>query len=492
MSLISFGFLVLVGLALCVYYIVPMNYRWCILLIASLVFYVYSGRRAMIIAAIIVNFSYYMAIQIEKSTDGRKRKIVLSLSVVILLTVLALIKIGGRIDSLAGYLIMPMGISYFSLSIIGYLLDIYWKKDTAERNIGHYLTFVFYFPKIVQGPISRHSFLKSQIIAGKRFDYNQVCFGMQLALWGGFKKIVVADRINRLVSTVYSNLDIYASHGGILAIAMLGSAVQLYLDFSGYTDIARGISQMFGIELEENFNHPFFSRSASEFWQRWHMTLSGWFKDYLFLPVSRSQSVKKLSKQMGLRFGPAARKKTMMIISTAVVWIATGLWHGTGVNYIVWGIYWGGIIIFSELFDFLPQRINKWLKINTSAPTWELFRMIRTFMIFVLGKMISAQKSLYDVKMVLWGIFRNIHLNDISVIYDFGLSKIDFMIVLWGMLFVFMVSLMQEKGISVRESIARWNAVPRWMFYSTALSIVLLVGIYGAEYDTSSFAYQFF
>lgn len=241
MSLISFGFLVLVGLALCVYYIVPMNYRWCILLIASLVFYVYSGRRAMIIAAIIVNFSYYMAIQIEKSTDGRKRKIVLSLSVVILLTVLALIKIGGRIDSLAGYLIMPMGISYFSLSIIGYLLDIYWKKDTAERNIGHYLTFVFYFPKIVQGPISRHSFLKSQIIAGKRFDYNQVCFGMQLALWGGFKKIVVADRINRLVSTVYSNLDIYASHGGILAIAMLGSAVQLYLDFSGYTDIARGM-----------------------------------------------------------------------------------------------------------------------------------------------------------------------------------------------------------------------------------------------------------
>lgn len=492
MSLVSFRFFVLVGFTLCAYYIMPIKYRWVALLAASLVFYSYNGQRAMIVVALIAFVSYMLAIVIEKSIDGRKRKIVLSLSIVVLLIVLAMTKIGGHIDLLAGGIIMPMGISYFSLSIIGYLLDVYWKKDTAERNIGQYLTFVFYFPKIVQGPISRHKFLSSQLIAGQKFDYVQICYGIQLMLWGVFKKIVIADRINILISSVYSNVDAYAYRGGILLIAMLGSAVQLYLDFSGYTDIARGVSQMFGIALEQNFDHPFFSCSAAELWQRWHMTLSGWFKDYLFLPISRSKKVKKWSKQIGVRFGATARKKTMIVISTAVVWIATGLWHGTGINYIVWGIYWGGIIIFSEIFEFLPQRINKLLRINTCAPTWRLFQMTRTFAIFVLGKMISAQKSLQDVCIILGGACKNTHISDLSGIYDLGLSRIDLTIIFCGVLFVFIISSIQEKGIAVRESIARWNAIPRWIFYSAALSIVLLLGVYGSEYNTNYFAYQFF
>ena len=141
------------------------------------------------------------------------------------------------------------------------------------------------------------------------------------------------------VSRVYGDLDTYALSGGVLLLAMVLSAIQLYCDFSGYTDMAIGISDMFGIQLECNFCRPFFAKTAAEFWQRWHMTLSGWFKDYLFLPVSRSKWCKVISKTIGKCFGSKARKKTIIAISATIVWLATGLWHGTGINYLVWGVY---------------------------------------------------------------------------------------------------------------------------------------------------------
>ena len=316
---------------------------------------------------------------------------------------------------------------------------------------------------------------------------------MQLILWGYFKKLVLADRMNILVTIVYSDLEnIYFSHGGLLLITMFFSAIQLYLDFSGYTDIALGVSQMFGIRLEQNFNHPFFSRSAAEFWQRWHMSLSSWFKDYLFFPVSRSRLVRNASKSMGTRFGPSARKKTMIALSSAVVWLATGLWHGTGINYIVWGAYWGCIIIFSEVFDGFIQKMNKAFCINTAAPTWKLFQTLRTFLIFMFGKMISAQSSLHAVKTVLFGIVHHFHFSDRWLVYELGLTRLDLDIIRIGLLLVFAVSVLQERGVRVREWIAGWNAIPRWIFYSLALSLVLLLGLYGADYDMSSFAYQFF
>lgn len=491
-TFVSISFFSLIIISLGLYYVIPPKYRWCVLLLSSIVFYSYSSKRALLLTIAIAFFSYWMAIIIEKMDKGKKKTAIIAIAVIILVSVLGFCKIAGHIKSLEGRFIVPLGISYFSLSIIGYLLDVYWKKDSAEKNLGHYLTFVLYFPKIVQGPISRHKFLQGQLVKGKNIEYREVCYGMQLILWGFFKKIVLADRINILTSNVYSNLEIYEYRGGILLIAMVASAVQLYMDFSGYTDIAIGTSQIFGIELEQNFNHPFFSRSASEFWQRWHMTLSGWFKDYLFLPVSRSKFVKKISKRMGERYSAVARKKTMMVISTAMVWMATGLWHGTGINYIVWGIYWGLIIISSEILESFWSGVIRVLHINTSAPTWKLFQMCRTFCIFVIGKMISAQESLHDVKVVLWGIYRNIHPSDIIAVSDLGLTRLDFYVLIFGLICVFIVSVAQEQGMCIREKISEWNTLPRWFFYSFALSVVLLLGLYGNGYDTSSFAYQFF
>lgn len=492
MSLLSFDFFVLVGAVLIAYYLLPLRHRWIALLAASALFYLCGGVKETALVILIAVFSFYMAHVIQKAEKGRKKRLALALAVVVLLSVLAFIKICGHYNTFGDRLIVPIGLSYFSLSIIGYLLDVYWRKEEAERNFGSFLTFVLYFPKIVQGPISRHKFLHRQLTEGNHFNYEQFCFGLQLAIWGAFKKIVLADRMNIFVSRVYSQLDVYAPHGLILLIAMLLSALQLYCDFSGYTDMARGISQMFGVELEQNFNRPFFAQTASEFWQRWHMSLSSWFKDYLFLPVSRSHFVKELSKKMGTRCGAAARKKTMMICSTAVVWVATGLWHGTGLNYMVWGLYWGGLIIFAEVFSDAFGRMNAALHINTAAPTWRVFRMLRTGGIFVVGKMISAQSSLHDVKTILHGVISNIHFADLELALQLGLNKTDCIILLLGLLTLFAVSLLQENGIRLRRSIAGWNAVPRWFFYSFSLTVVLFIGLYGVGYDTSTFAYQFF
>lgn len=492
MSLISVKCFTLVIITLCVYYLLPLRFRWCALLISSAVFYSFFGLFSFVTVLLISLFSFAMAIVIEKSEKGRKKRTFISIAVTLIVVAMAVAKFSDHFESLPESIIAPIGLSYFSLSIIGYLLDVYWKRQKAERNFAHYLTFVFYFPKIVQGPISRFNYLENQLISGNEFSFDEINYGVQLLLWGVFKKLVIADRLSILVASVYDNLDVYSYHGIVLLAAMFASAIQLYFDFSGYTDIAIGISQMFGVKLESNFNHPFFSRSAIGFWQRWHMTLSGWFKDYLFFPVSRSNVVKKLSKTMGNRFGPTARKKTMIIISTAVVWLATGLWHGTGINYIVWGLYWGGIVIVSELLEPAFFKFKELLRIRDNTAPWVLIQMVRTFLIFVVGKMISAQESLKDVGLIITGIINNIDFRDFSLLLYLGLENYDFWILVFGFFITFIVSVLQEKGIHIRESVSEWHILPKCVVYSAFLTVILLLGLYGKGYDTSTFAYQFF
>lgn len=214
----------------------------------------------------------------------------------------------------------------------------------------------------------------------------------------------------------------------MIILAMFLSAIHLYCDFSGYADMAIGIAQMFGIELEESFRQPFFAKSGAEFWQRWHITLSGFFKDYLFLPISRSSFVKKLSKKMGDLWGPRARKNTIIVCASSVVWLATGVWHGTGVNYLVWGAYWGIIIITSEVFSVEIQKLNKLLHINTESSSWKLIQMIRTFCIFSIGKMISAQQSLEDVRIIIKAIFQFPNTNELfsDIFKNLGYDKVIF------------------------------------------------------------------
>lgn len=354
MTFTSGFFLGFLAIFLCVYYLVAVNDRWLVLLIGSLLFILLGGGIQVVLYPLVMTmFVFGAAIIIENTnkTKAKKRRVILTVSILILITVLTLIKCDAKFHWDFMDLVFPVGISYYTFSLISYLVDIYWGNDRAEKNFFKLLLFVMFFPKIMQGPIARHKGLAEQLTARHYFVYRDFCFGLQLMIWGFFKKLVIAERAGVIVTQVFGNYENYG--GGILFIAMVLEAVQLYCDFSGYMDIATGISQMLGIVLEQNFDHPFFSKSAAEFWRRWHITLGSWFKDYVYMPVSFiiSPKMTRVKEWVKKHISKQASKSVMTIIPLAVVWVLTGLWHGTGLTHIVWGIYWGCLIIFSSLFS---------------------------------------------------------------------------------------------------------------------------------------------
>ena len=494
MNYVSYSFLLGSFASVLIYYLVPLNIRWIVLLAFSILFYLESGIAALLVVLLSTVIAWGSAILIEKTEkkDRRKRRLILSSALVALVGFLVLVKITPYMNKGIPSYLIPLGISYYTFSLISYMADVYWGKDQAERNFLKLALFVLFFPKIVQGPISRHRTLGPALLCGHRLSSRNLAFGVQLMIWGYFKKLVIADRAGIFVDSVFATSGDSRPGGAILFIAVILSAFRLYCDFSGCMDIARGISQMFGIDLDLNFNHPFFSKTAAEFWRRWHITLGTWFKDYVYMPIVLSPKLIKLSGSVRKKWGKRAGKTIMNVIPLSIVWILTGLWHGTGINYIIWGIYWGLIIILSDAFSPEIKKLTALLHINTEAPTWKLFQMLRTFGIFCGGRLISSQSSLGAVKEILKGIIRNPKLMDVfnGTLYTFGLKKYDFAILAVSIVLLWLISMLQEKG-SVRETIAGWNCIPRWILYGIAPAVVVLLGIYGSGYS-SSFVYQFF
>lgn len=214
----------------------------------------------------------------RRLNQKQKKKFLLFAVVAILLLMLLYVKL-GKLFFEAKSIIVPLGISYYTFSVIGYLADVYWGKEKAEKNFLKFLLFILYFPKILEGPIENYRPLADRLFEGHKFDYKQFCFGLQIMVYGAFKKLVVADRLVILTDEIFGT-ESYVNYGG--AMVLVGAvfrALQMYADFSGCMDMALGMSQALGIELRKNFNHPFFSKSAAEFWRRWHITLGVWFKD---------------------------------------------------------------------------------------------------------------------------------------------------------------------------------------------------------------------
>lgn len=384
--------------------------------------------------------------------------------------------------------IMPLGISYYTFMAIGYVLDVYWKRCEAEKNIVTYAAFLIYFPHIVQGPIDRFGALKPQLAEGAKLSYKNLAFGGQLILWGLFKKMVIADRINLVVTEVFAAHAAYS--GSVVMAAAAFSAIELYCNFSGCLDIVRGYSQMLGIEIAENFDRPFFSKSASEFWRRWHVSLGAWFKDYVYMPLSISPKLIKFTQKCRRVIGDRAGKAMASVIPTAVVWLLTGLWHGTGWNYVVWGIYWGVLIILPNVFAPEIKKLSGLMRINTESGGWQIFRMIRTFFLFVAGRIITVPG---DLK-VSWEMLRHIFtqfkwasLFD-GTLYSVGLDRPNFLLAIVAIAVVWAASIMQRRG-PVRERIAESPLVFRWIIYYALFFAILIFGMYGPGFVASDFVY---
>ena len=367
-------------------------------------------------------------------------------------------------------------------------MDVYWRKQKCISNYFKFALCVFYFPQIVQGPIARYHKLIAEFEKRHPFDYKRVCFGIQLMLYGYFKKTVIADRLVLFTTEVFENVGNY--EGLIIVIALIFSTFQLYMDFSGCMDIVRGTSQIFGIELDRNFDHPFFSKSVAEFWRRWHITLGTWFKDYIYLPVATSRWEKRIFLCVKEKYGINIANAFNIAIPLTVVWILTGIWHGTGWNYVVWGIYFGGIIISSALLTKSYQKLIRRTGLDIKSKGYQLYQIIRTFVLFTIGRMFVAPKSLKATGKMIKQIFARFNLWIFwdGSLYTLGLDYKDFCVCILGLLLVWKISRLQEKG-SVREMIANKNIVIRWCVYYGAIFAIIILGMYGTGYDAQSFVY---
>ena len=529
MSVASLGFLIFLLVTFLVFYICPVRFRWIVLLIASVCFYVIAGSWKFLPFIIFTSLVIWLsALKIgslnnelkEKLSDKsleksekkelrarykNKTKAILILALVLCVGILVVTKFaryaveylnrftlshsGVERFSIA-WLIVPLGISYYTFSTVGYLLDIYWKRYEPEKNFARFFLYAIYFPHIVQGPISRYNLLGQELKKELTFDSRRVAFGMELMIYGFFKKLVVADRLAVFIASVYNGQN---QPGVVFITAMIFDAVMIYADFSGYMDIVTGASQIFGVQLEQNFNHPFFARNVAEFWRRWHMTLGGWFKDYVYYPITVSSWMKKVNKSTAKALPARAGRVISVAIPCMITWFLTGLWHGTGKTYVCWGIYYGILITVSVAFEPEFQAVNKALKIDTESFWFRLFQHVRTFVIFMGGRVLTSPGALYKTKIVLKGIVFNLQPYKLfdNTLNTYGLSEKEMhlmyvcFIVIWG------VSMLQERG-SVREGLAKKNIVLRWAVIYAALFTVLVFGLYGVGYNAAAFVYAQF
>ncbi len=523
MSYNQIRFLVFLAVFFTVFFLVkfkPIRKVW--ILIGNIFFYILSGKAALFIilgtALIVYITSLLMGMvykRYEKAKEGielkpkeqvaflgkykRITKIFLWLALVLILGLWIYVKIGKfkgmpSVDSFKQWftgmgIIVPLGISYYTLSAVGYLADIYWRKTKPTYNFLNLLVVMTYFPHIVQGPISKYDKLLKQINNIPKFDYTRVCFGLQRMLWGYIKKMVIADRLIIYTDAVFGNLANYA--GVEVFLAVVFSGMQLYADFSGCMDIVIGASQVIGIEMEENFRQPFFAKSATEFWTRWHMTLSGWTKSYIYLPIAMSPKFMKLVRTL--------KKKKLKWLSSFInsfiplvsVWIFTGLWHGTGVDYLMWGLYWCAMMTLSNETSFIMKKVGKVLRIDETKNYFRYWQYIRTYAIFVIGKCFTAAGGLAGFVAIWRSMFAE---HRLWVLFDeslftHGLDRRDFYIAVIGMLIMLLIDLAHEKGAKIREAIAAIPLPVRWCIYITAIVVVAVLAIYGPGFDASGFAY---
>lgn len=494
---------------LLVYALVPKKGRWIVLLAASWLFYFISSRLIGLFLPLTILSVYLCGLWISrqnalfgarkqglekeekqklKKTFARRKKGIVALAVLFNLAALAALKYLGfftqNLNALFSALhfgfslplvriMMPLGISYYTLQAIGYIVDVYRGKYAADRNLGRVALFLSYFPQMVEGPIGRYDALAGQLYEGHDFEYNNFTRGLQLFLWGLIKKLVIADRLNILVAEVFGN---YSAYSGIVVFgAVVFFTMQIYAEFSGFIDMVTGASEMFGIKLAKNFERPFFARNVNEFWRRWHITLGAWLRDYVFYPVSLSRPVQAMSK--GLRRRNHTYLMTVLPAGVALlcVWLANGLWHGAAWQYIVYGLYYYVVIMlgmcFEPLFKKIPFREKKWYRV---------FQIARTFLLVNLGMLIFRASGLGGAAGMLGQLFQSGGIVD--VVGHKVIDLPDLIMSILGILVLLGVDLMQEKGVCLRDVIGRQKLALRWSVFAAAILVVVIFGAYGPGY----------
>ena len=532
MSYTTSAFVIFVAAVLLLYYLLPRKCQWGVLLGASCAFYALSGGWYLpfIISTVATTYlaarvihkreladnAYIDAHREDMSKDERKeykqkgkkkRFRILLLALCLNFGILAVLKYTGfTLDAINGVfgifgvgggelipvpeLILPLGISFYTFRATGYLIDVYRSKTNVENNIFRYALFVSFFPLILQGPISRHSSLAHQFYEPHSANRGDLCAGGFRVLWGYFKKVVLADTAMIGVKAVIENGD---TLGGVYVLYLIVMySVVIYGDFTGGIDITIGISRMLGLRVEENFLRPFSSRSTQEYWNRWHITMGSWFTDYVFYPLSVCRPMQKLTKWSKNHLGRAIGMRLPVYLATLATWYLTGLWHGAGWNFIVWGLLNGAVILISRELEPLYARFHARFKgLSCEKGIYGAFCAVRTFWLMGAIRIFDCYRDVPLTFRSLGTIFYRFDTwGDIfsgAMVEKLGLGVAQYILIGLCCVLIFFVS-RAEKKEPIPDRLASRPVL--WTLTCAALIFAVLVfGSYGIGFDSSQFIY---
>lgn len=481
----SIDFLFFFPIVVCIYLIIPRKARCVWLLIASYYFYMSWNPKYAILIALSTLITYLSGILIGRCRLDSHKKIVVAGSLVSNLSILALFKYANfflhsvnSILSFAGIhtagrqldLLLPVGISFYTFQALSYTLDVYRGTTQPEPNIVRYALFVSFFPQLVAGPIERSGRLLGQIRCVQTaalWNYARIRDGLLLMVWGLFQKLVIADRASLLMNQVYSE---YIHYGFLeITIATVLFAFQIYCDFGGYTNIARGAARVMGFELTQNFRQPYFALNTKDFWRRWHISLTSWFTDYLYIPLG------------GNRKGELRKYINILIVFTV-----SGLWHGASWNFVAWGVLHGFYQIAGDFLSKVSKKLSVVQSDGQLSFSRRLGKAIRTFIFVDIAWVFFASDSLrHAVKMFLQ-MFTSFQTTSI---YELGLTQGNWFMLLSALGILCIVDVLHETGHSVFQMVARQTLWFRWLLYLGLIWGTIMFGIYGINYDAGQFIY---
>lgn len=527
MSFTSITFLAWFALVLLVWYCLPSGKRWWAALGFSLWFYLTLDTAGILVLAAAALLSWYCAMRIERlqcratqwKTENkslpreerragmalyeRRQKRWVLLSSGASLGVLFLVKyyagLAAAINNAVGLdlwraqnLLIPLGISYYSFFLISYVVDVYRTVIPAERNPLRVMCFASFFLAITQGPFGRYGQLMPQIDESPSFHPARVFRGAQRMAWGYFMKMAVADRAAMI--TAYAFADPTRCTGAQLAFAMACFGVQLYTDFCGYSHIMLGAGEAMGLTLPENFRQPFFSHNMSEFWNRWHITLGAWLKDYVFYPVLQSSAFKSLNGVLKPRLGKKNAAQAQTYLALLVLWLTIGLWHGAGLNY-VFGV---GLLQFlyiaaGMLCSSLLKRMNELLHVEKFPVPWRIWQGVRCTLLMIFAWVFFQASSFSQAVEFLEHMVGSFRIQDVNPgsFTTMGVNRMGLLMLAYGVVLVFLVDLAHERGWHLREKLQNLSFIPKLLCWQAAMWSMLLLGIFMSS-DTGTFLYARF
>lgn len=525
----SYRFIFFILILFTVYYIIPKRFQWMLLLVASYLFYSFAGLKYLVYIVATTVTTYYVSRRIsilqtvqvlylnehKSSMDreerkaykarmkGKKRKWMIicmifnfGILAVMKYTDFVIVNVNGLLKlfhakpmPLIGF-VLPLGISFYTFQTMGYLIDVYREKYPYERNIARLALFISFFPQLLQGPISRFDDLSRTLYAEHSFDVKNVSFGLQRILWGYFKKLVIADRLLIAVNAIVGNPEQY--QGTYVLVGMFFYAITLYADFTGGIDITIGIAEVMGIRVQENFIRPFFSKSIAEYWRRWHISLSSWFREYMFYPISVSKSMLNLSRNCKKRVGEWLGRRVAIYIASVIVWFVTGIWHGAAWNFIVWGLGNCLVILVSQECSPLYEKFHE--RFHVKQYFWyRLFTVVRTFWLMSFLRAFDCYRDVGTTFRMMGTVFTRINLKKLvsGGLLQLGLSPADYIVLTIAVLIMLAASLLGRSG-SVREMLAQKPLPLRYASCFLLMISILIFGAYGVGYDASQFIYSQF